>query len=255
MVISLTANKVSDPTFDASIPIVDVKKRDYIHTARGVQSLEYLLLVARSHLIARSRTVEIKFRMLGFVEALRLRSLRKSVLLHDHRLPGGQAVGKITSVTMSLDGDQGEPIFDITIACCVGKGGSHTTAEGDPTYVEDDYVESDYQEYEGVIAWSIPVVERFDDDIDFERGLTAMNAVKLLSIANSAETQRAAILAASDGPLTDQAKISQVLKELPTQITAQMIPMEGGPFQQVVTLEVSDLVIPKQIDLEAPSNA
>jgi pantothenate kinase len=62
-------------------------------------------------------------------------------------------------------------------------------------------------------------------------------------------------LAASAGPNTDQSAISSVLQTIPTKITAQLVPMEGGPYKQEVVISVSDLIVPKQIDLEAPSNA
>jgi hypothetical protein len=191
IVITINANKVSDPTENDSIPMGDVRARGFVHTARGLQAVEHLLLVARAHLVARSRAVEITFRA-SFKESLRARSLRKAILLHDHRLPG---------------------------------------------------------------AWTVPPPSTFDDKLDFIRGLNGSSAVLAASITNPAGAQGPLILAAGDGPNTDQAKISSLLQTIPTQITVQMKPMEGGPFQQEVVVSVSDLVVPKQIDLEAPSNA
>jgi hypothetical protein len=260
MILTINANKVSDPTEDLSIPIGDVVSRGYVHTVRGMQSVEHLLLLARAHLIARSRAVETAVTM-GFREALRLLSLRKAMLVEDNRLPGGEAAGKIIKSSLTLDGDSGTALGVITCASCVGKGGSHSTSPGSPSYVDDTL--DGTQEYFDVIvltdtddiAWTIAPFESFDDGIDFAAGLTAANAVKLASIANNAEAQRALIEAAGAGPDTDQAAISQVLQENPTQITVQMKPMEGGPFQKEVVISVSDLVVPMQINLEAPSNA
>lgn len=261
MVITLNANKVSEPTEDLSIPIGDVRRRNYIHTARGQQSIEYLLLVARAHLIARSRAVEITFSM-PFKDSLRMMNLRKGALIHDHRLPGGQASGKIIAVKLSLNGDTGEPSAEITMACSVGYGGSHSTSTGTPSYVDEGYMDNT-QEYKNVIvltdtadiAWTIPDPEFFDDGLDFMAGLTAKNTIKLMGVTGSESEQRAAIMSASEGPNTDQAKVSEVLKTVPTQITMQLKPMEGGPFQQEVVVSVSDLIVPQQINLEAPSNA
>lgn len=260
MTISLNANKVSDPTEDSSIPIVDVRRRNYTHTTRGLQSIEHLLLVARAHLIARSRAVETSFKM-AFKDGLRCRSLRKAALLHDHRLPGGQAVGKIISAKFTLSGNDGTALADITIASSVGYGGSQSTADGTPTYVDNCF--DDTQEYTGQIvvtdtadiAWTIPDPSVFDDGLDFVSGINVNNAIKLIGLTGTESEQRAAILSVSDGPNTDQAKVSTVLQGVPTQITLQMQPMAGGPFQQEVVISVSDLVIPKQIDLEAASNA
>jgi hypothetical protein len=261
MTIALSANKVSDPTEDDSIPIEDVRRRDYVHTTRGQQSVEHLLLIARSHLIARSRAVEIKIKC-SFRTGMRLRSLRKAALLHDHRLPGGEATGKIIGAALKLNGEDGEATGEITIASCVGRGGSQSGSDGTPTYVDTGYVD-DTQEYADTIvltdtadiAWSIDLATTFDDGLEFMGGLNHYNAIRLASVDNNSTQQEPVIRAAGSGPNTDQAKVSSVLQTIPTQITIQMKPMDGGPFQQEVVISVSDLVVPKQIDLEAPSNA
>lgn len=262
LAITLNGNKVSDQTWDASVPIGDVQKRDYVHSPRGRQSLEYLILVARAHLIARSRAVRTSF-VMGYRQALRLQSLRKSALLHDHRIPGGQATGKITEYEFTIDGSSGAARAVITIASCIGYGGAYTGSDGTPTWVDEGWVDEGWQEYANVVTvldtqdiqWTMPNFSPFDDGLDFVQGLTANNAVKAISVTNTAGSQEAALWAASEGPNTDQAKISSVLQNIPTQVSVTMVPMEGGPFQQEVVLSLSDLVIPKQIDLEAPSNA
>ena len=43
------------------IPMGDARRRSYIATARGNQSLEYLIILARAHLMKRARVVEIAF--------------------------------------------------------------------------------------------------------------------------------------------------------------------------------------------------
>lgn len=260
--VKINANPVSDLTEDDTVPIGDKRARDYVHTPRGIQSIEHLLLIARAHLIARSRAVETAFGT-SFQKAMVLRSLRDAALLTDHRLPGGEAIGKIKNVKMALDGDSGAASGEITIASCVGKGGSHTASAGTPSIWDEGYIDPGYQEYTDAvvltdtadIAYTIPPFAVFDDKLDFVKGLNATNAIKLLTVSNTEDTQRGIINAAGDGPNTDQAKISEVLKNNPTQITVQMVPMEGGPFKQEVVISVSDLVIPQQINLEAPSNA
>lgn len=260
MVLTVNANKVSDPTEDASIPIVDVRRRGFVHTTRGLLAIEHLLLLARAHLIARSRAVEIAVQC-DFRTALARLSLRKNLLVHDHRLPGGEAVGKTINVVLKVDGDSGEAGGVLTIASCVGKGGAYEADPGTPSYVDNTL--DGVQEYSNQIklattadiAWTVPAPETFDDGIDFIRGLNAGNVIKLATLTNSAEEQEPAILDAGDGANTDQAKISTLLQEMPTQITVQLAPMEGGPFQREVVVSVSDLIVPMQINLEAPSNA
>jgi hypothetical protein len=263
LTITLNANKVSDISEFGDTPIEDVRRRDYVHTARGLLSCKYLLLVARAHLIARSRAVETTYQQ-GFKAGLAARSLRKAGLLHDHRLPGGAATGKIVKYTFSLSGDDGSAIANITIASCIGKGGTpYSNSVGDPNWVDEGWVDREWQEYVNQIivadtedvSFSIPGFVPFDDGLDFIAGLTSGNAVKVLTIENSAAEQEVALLAASAGPNTDQSAISSVLQTIPTKITAQLVPMEGGPYKQEVVISVSDLIVPKQIDLEAPSNA
>jgi hypothetical protein len=262
LAITLNANPVSDLTEDGTIPIEDVRRRSYVHTARGLQSIEYLLLIARAHLIAKSRAVETKF-VMGFKDGLRLRSLRKNAQLFDERLPGGVAVGKIVGYRFSLSGDDGAALAEITIGSAVGYGGAYTTVSGQPHWVDDGWVDDPWQERidevrltdTADIQFTIPPFASFDDGIDFLSGLTADNAVLQLSIANLPAAQEAVILGASNGPNTDQSAVSTVLQTVPTQITCQLVPMEGGPFKQEVVVSVSDLIVPKQIDLEAASNA
>jgi hypothetical protein len=148
-----------------------------------------------------------------------------------------------------------------TIASCVGKGGSHTADDGVNSYI-DDYIDDFYQMTNQIvltdtvdIAWTIPDPVMFDDGLDFIAGLNPQAVIQQLSLTNPASAQEVVIRAAGDGANTDQAKISEVVKNNPTQITLQLKPMEGGPFQGEVVISLSDLVIPKQIDLEAPSNA
>ena len=259
MVLSLTANMVSDPTFGGAVPIGDVRRRSYLHTPRGIQTIEYLILCARAHLIARSRSVRISFQT-DFETALQY-SLKKAGTVHDDRLPGGQATGKVVSIAHSLDGDSGEPSATIIIACAVGKGGSYVVESGEPNWIDEGYIDREYQEYTNDkailetndVQWFLPPWSEFDDGLNFMAGLTDNTSILQLFVTNREADQRAAIFAAGAGELTDQAAIQSALQLVPTQVTMQLVPMDGGPFTQIVTVGVSDLVIPKQIDLEAPS--
>lgn len=267
--IVMSANPVSDLTEDGTLPIGDVKRRSYVHTPRGLLSIEHLLLVARAHLIAKSRAVETKF-VMGFKDALRLKSLRKNALLHDHRLPGGQAVGKICAYRFSLNGDDGAALAEITIGSAVGYGGAYVTVPGVGDWVEEDWVEDDWQEMldevrltdTADVQFTIPAFSQFDDGLNFMAGLNDRNAVLQCTLTNPPGAQAAAVSGAGAGmvdewknTVVDQAAISSVLQAIPTKITVQLVPMEGGPFKQEVVISVSDLIVPKQIDLEAPSNA
>ena len=259
LVIALTANNISDLSYEGDVPLVDVRRRDFLHTPRGLQAVEYLIHVARANLIGRSRAVKISFST-DFETGLQY-SLTKSGTVHDDRLPGGTATGKVTQITHSLNGDSGEAIATITIACAVGYGGSLSGSAGTPNWIDEGYIDQEYQEYVNEVSlvetsdvtWYIPPFTAFDDDVDFIKGLTPGNCILALSVENLPEAQEAAIMAASAAELTDQAAISSVLQEIPTRVHLQLVPMEGGPFTQVVTIAVSDLITPQQINLEATS--
>src|SRR4029077_3133127 len=72
-------------------PIGDPRRRSYIATARGNQSLEHLIALARANLMKRARVVEIAFapKLARMPEI----TLRKNAFLTEPRL--GEATGKI----------------------------------------------------------------------------------------------------------------------------------------------------------------
>lgn len=255
-VIKLTANKVTDLDENDNIPLGSSLKRSFVDTDRGKQAIEHLICVARANLVARSRSVLTQFQT-DMLSGLPV-TLRHGVKINDPRIPGGEAVGKVIAFSHQLDGSSGTAISVITFASTVGYGGSYEAADGDPIYVDDDYVEPDYQEYENEViltttedvTYTPPPIAYFDDGIDFERGLTIKNAVRSCYAENKAEQQRAAIESQTGA---DTAGIQSILQNIPTRVHLQMIALEGGPFVTTKVIEVSDLIIPKQIDLEAPS--
>ena len=85
------------------IPMVDTSRRSYIATARGNKSLEYLLAVARAHLMKRARVVEITVapKLARMPEV----TLRKNFSLIEPRI--GEATGKIIGYSIALDGADG----------------------------------------------------------------------------------------------------------------------------------------------------
>ena len=116
--LSIGGGDVGVPLRDGSVPIGDVRNRSYFSSDRGLRSLEYLLNRARSQLMASGRAVTVSWDC-SFERAKQL-SCRKNALLHDHRLPGGQAQGKIVKYTLSIDGDSGKATGRVEIACSIG---------------------------------------------------------------------------------------------------------------------------------------
>ena len=59
IILSLGSRRVSE-TIDGAVPLGDLRRPSYLNTDRGRQSLDYLIALARSRLLARARAVEIE---------------------------------------------------------------------------------------------------------------------------------------------------------------------------------------------------
>ena len=123
-----------------------VPARSYFPSDRGRQSIEYLICLARSHLLQRSRAVQITFDC-RFARAVAL-SCRMNAILEDRRLPGGEALGKIIAYKMECDGKSGVMKGSVTIGCAVGSGATVSEIAGTPVYVEAGVID-DVQVFEG----------------------------------------------------------------------------------------------------------
>ena len=269
---------VGVPLSDGSLPIGDVRNRSYFSTDRGLQSLEYLLNRARSQLMASGRAVTVSWDC-SFERAKQL-SCRKNALLHDPRLPGGQALGKIVKYSLALDGESGKPLGHVEIACSIGYGGSVLPVAGEPTYVEAGYVDDGYQFIDGQvvpldagdIAYTVPVDAPNDDGVHFP--LSYGQAILLNTTHGSKDDQAAAISALAEPPVTGfsgptgtQEQIDAIVNrstEVPRQIEEllkansvwqeiKLRNLDTGPFETAYEIELTPLELPQGINLEAAS--
>lgn len=266
-----------------AMPIGDPSRRSYFPTDRGLESIEYLLCRARARLLARSRAVQISFDC-RFERAIEL-SCRKNALLYDRRLPGGQALGKIVAYSIIADGDSGEIIGRVTMACAVGLDGHVSDENGSPLYVESGYVDDGYQAFSGGIValpasdvgYSVPIDEVNDDGLVFP--LTKNSAIMVEELHGSLADQVAAIEAVIPkiiatyrleewlpalGP-SEFARQSQAVHAMGLNTVAralahkaiwyelQLNPVAGQSFSSEYALTTTTLSIPKMIDLEATS--
>lgn len=263
--IEINGNKVSDfirTTVGAGfeVPLGPLTRRTFFNQTRGKQAIKYLVCCARAALTIKSRAVEISFEV-PIDDGLEY-TLRKNSLIHNPRLPGGQALGKVIRINHSLDGDTGAALTKITMACAIGKGEApYSTAAGSPVYCSTSYVGADYQQFTNVIelidpsaadlAFTVTPYIPDDDGIDFTN-LTAREIVRSVGVQNPAFAQNAEIapLARSIG---DTQQVSSILQEFFTQVDFEFVNLEVGPFETEVTITVEDLVLPSQINLEAPS--
>jgi hypothetical protein len=201
-VISLTTSLIDQPVDpDGALPIGNPARNSYFVTDRGQQSVQFLMLLAATRLLRRSRAVTVKFRtpwafMAGIV------STRKSVRLLDPRLPRipggdvGGATGKIIDYRLTANG-KGENVCEVTIGCTIGYGVPLAdAAAGEDTYA-DDYAD-DYTEREGAQIAVIPnqlVYEALDgtvviDDDGLDMlNLTPETIVTELTVINGPDEQ------------------------------------------------------------------
>ena len=182
MELSIKADDVGIP-IDGVVPIGSVGRRAYFTTDRGLRSIEYLIQRARSALLHRARAVKVEF-VCRFERAIAL-SCRKNARLYDRRLPGGEALGKIVAYTFSANTQAGLLSGTVTTASAVGYGGAYTEVAGDPTWVEEGYVERGWQAYDNVttvvgagdVAYAPPTNAPVDDGWDFTKPINNADAV------------------------------------------------------------------------------
>jgi hypothetical protein len=259
----------------------------YFPTARGLQSLEYLMMVARAHLLMRSRAVRVAWecpfsRVVGM-------SCRKNASIEDSRLPGGTALGKVVGYEMTGSGDGGNFIGKVTIGSAVGHGNPLVTAAGTPDYVNDGYVQPGYQHYSGTLLAAVTNDMAFTPLAYEATGLQLPISKDQILVRHewndagqAAAAQTAAIAAThsmrqlgpyvgsttfgagAQGPPADllayvaakanaSASIDQAIRDTPAWLEIELAPVQNISTSVEYDANVSPLVIPMQIDLSAAS--
>jgi hypothetical protein len=161
------------------------------------------------------------------------------------------------------NGATGALIGSVTIGCAVGYGGAISEVAGDPTYV-DDYVEDDYQAYEGNVVvlgpgdvgYSVPIDDVNDDGLDLLGGLRLADVMSNYAVANNAAAQAGAVgasIAIGAGAQGVAEAVKNALKVVPTKLQFTLKPVTGGPFESDYDIDVSALKVPAMINLEAAS--
>ena len=199
LAITLSSQDVGAEVAGGAPPIGYLGRRSYLPTDRGLRSLEYLIALARAHLLIRSRCVEITFAC-SFERAVAL-SCRKNARLFDARLPGGQALGKIIAYKFGVDGGNGLAIGSVTVGCAIGYGGAIQEQPGEPTYAAEGYMAAGYQAYANReialpasdVSYAPPIDAPNDDGLVFP--LSKRQAVVREQVHGSADAQADAIRA------------------------------------------------------------
>lgn len=253
--IALTSEYVAqgvDP--GGQVPLGSAAQRSYFQTGRGTQSFEYLLLAARAKLRARARSVDITFAV-DWRTALGI-TLRHSVTYLDRRLPGGTATGKVKSYKLTA----GETMFgEFTIGCSIGNDDVPIAAVGVPSYVEDDYVDLFYQVISGgqtmLVADEI-AYQTLDDFVIADDGLDLTNittgqAVEGFTVVNGLTKQMNTLAAFNNTVTPTSGDPVSAMAQMSTAVTLDMRPVTGTSFHTDFYPAVTQVWLPKTIDLAA----
>jgi hypothetical protein len=251
--ITLQTKSVGEPdlTDEYSEPAIgDVRRNSYMKTPRGHQSFQYLMLLARAKLLARARAVEIEIGC-PFATGVNL-SCRKNVQVFDPRLPNGSAIGKIIEYRLTATGD-GEQRCKIVIGCTIGEGNTLIINPGTGTYCDASYCGNDYQQFTGAqigvandeMAYdSYDDVPIPDDGINF-LNLKAQDVITSFQVFNGESAQQSVL----NTTFQDIPAAVEALNAAFTEAELVLRPLTGGPFQTNFDVTVSDLKIPKTIEL------
>ncbi len=252
----------------------------YFGTDDGKLAIAHGICRARAKLRYASRAVSSSFEC-SYLRGIAV-SLRKSATLHDsERLPGGLVLGKFTSSELIADAETGEFTCKNEIGSAVGRATVIVEVEGDPMYVDDDYVEDDYQQRSGEIifvpelsdvAYS-PIRPEPDEDgiswpltkamlVQSEQvmgsgGADAVaEAIKSLQQASQLDGQPDSAELQFEKARNGANSLSQLLQESPTWYDLVLKPLNGrGSFNRVYHVKCTNLSIPRMIDLEAEASS
>lgn len=163
---------VTSTTVDQVLPTS--KARSYFETDRGQISIGYLLNLARSQILMQARAVQITVDIPWLI-GIAL-SCKHDIVLALDELPGGEAGGKVVGYSLAVDPQAGTMSASVTFAAVVGAGNTLGAPDpGEESYVDDDYVEDEYQVFygeslqpvAGQIQYTRPTYKPNDDDINF----------------------------------------------------------------------------------------
>ncbi|TIN41405.1 MAG: hypothetical protein E5Y10_22960 [Mesorhizobium sp.] len=257
--VSGQADELIDPAstdFPEGAPAIgDVRHRAYFPTTRGLRSLDYLVALARANILERARCISVSFTV-PFRAGIDL-SCRKNASIADPRIPGGEATGKI--IGYSLSAKDGALFATVTIGCTIGKGNTVTTVPGTPVYVDAGYVEDGYQVQSGMTVMPIAgevtyedfsAIPPVDDGVDFF-DMRAADLVTQITIINPLPTQQAVLSAFKPDLAAAIEALNQVFTEVDGDLKKLTIGSDDPPFKTLYPITVSQLMVPKTIDLEA----
>lgn len=254
--VPLTAPDLAEPVDPGDLmPIRDYRTSFYFTTERGKPSIEHLIVLGCSRIIERARCVEVRFKV-PFEAGMNVTCRHTAGLVNDFRFPGGVS-GKVVGTELIADMSTGEYSCLIVIACSIGNGNIVTTNPGEPSYIEDDYIEEgfylrigqSYSTLEGDIVYDeFSPVETDDDGVNFF-DMTAIDNVVSCELVNGVDVQENVL--DNGGEVFEDIDVAvDALNEFASEFRLVMKPLRGS-FQTKFVLNPSMLMVKKTIDLSA----
>lgn len=275
---SLSSSLVNFPVDDdGSMPFADPRGNTYFKTVRGQKSVRWLIRYGRAKLIESARAVEVSCTVQWQKAVIAGISCRWNCHLTDARLPGGEAIGKITSYKLIASAKDGMKAH-VKFGCTIGRGGSVVASPGIESYAAPGYMASGYQAMKGgtidigdgsityqnfgdfsVIDDGVNLFDMSPDTaikrllvtVGLDEQITAMTQTK---VQDAAHYNLAAGFSGLGSQITPPPKPDQALKNAYARVILEMYPVTGGDFLTEFVVDVSKLQIPKTINLEAPSS-
>jgi len=263
----------------------DVWARSYFTTDNGIKDIEYLLSIMRARGRFKARAVPIDFIPVDPFGIGLSMTLRKTASVHDTRLGGGVATGKLIRIEHSCDGRSGRETCKARIGCAIGKDNVIEAVEGSPSWCEADFAGPDFQVYEGAtkvlsdasdVGYTPPVFKPNDDGLIFPltkdqiviseavRG-SLPDQIKAINSALSSMALAAQLASLPSNDLGASAALQQRIRDLsgnnvsvatathPIWQDWVLKPASGWNFNDFHNIELTKLTCQRGIDLEAAS--
>lgn len=191
-------------------------------TLRGRQAVEHTLEIARAHLAASARCLELEI-TIPYEAGFDL-SMDTSVRLVDPRLPGGEVVGKVVAYRLHQDGLKAEAW--VRLAASVGGTGNQPLSLEYRYYVDPDYgdtgIPQHYQTPSG-LAYANYSDQRPTMGILDIGDLSVNDMVREVLVSHDAEKQ---IQALQHQQYPVRHNLKHILEEIPTVVSLDLLSLK-----------------------------
>ncbi|MCE3230908.1 MAG: hypothetical protein K0R52_836 [Alphaproteobacteria bacterium] len=216
-------------------------------TSRGRQAVDHALEVARAHLAASARCLEIEI-CLPFEAGLAL-SMDHSVCLVDARIPGGRALGKVVAYSLRQDGLKA--CAWVRFAASIGAEPERTPFPETTFYAEPAYGDTGmppYHQTASGLVYASYAHQRPQEGMIEGANLSVHDLVKDVFVSHDAERQ---IQALQSQQYPVRQNIKSVLEEVPTVISLDLADLRTqGVVEHVIQLQTIGLwTAPCQVDV------